>query len=276
MKFKNNSKNLQSSPSNIKIQINKIIVFNSKKNKVKKEKKNILKKNKSNIIQYLNDFELNSLSYENALKYDKRNFNYYYISLIKTKHPFIFHFCPNNDYNSLIIKICLFFLSFSFYYFINNLFFDESMIHKIYEEKGIYNFIDLMPYITYSFVISHILSTIFKYIFLSERNIYKIKKEKVKNILSKIVQIKRFIVIKYICFFILSILFLVFFWYYLSSFGAVYQNTQFYLIKNVLISFGISLIYPFFINVIPALLRIGAITNKKKCIYKFSKVTQFL
>ena len=275
-KFNNKSKESQSPSSKINIKINKVIVYNNNENIFKKKKKALLKKKEPNNSINLNDFELNSLSYENALKYDKRNFSSYYISLIKTKHPLIFHFCPMNDYNSIIIRICLFFLSFSFYYFINNLFFDESMIHKIYEDEGIYNFTSLIPYISYSFIISHALSTIFKYIFLSERNIGEIKKEKIRTIDDKINKVKRCIIIKYICFFILSILFLIFFWYYLSSFGAVYQNTQFYSIKNTLICFGISFIYPFFINVLPTVLRIYAITNKKKSLYKFSRVVQFL
>ena len=37
-------------------------------------------------------------------EYDKRTFESYYISLIKTKHPIIFHFCSINDYNSKMYK----------------------------------------------------------------------------------------------------------------------------------------------------------------------------
>ena len=72
----------------------------------------------------------------------------------------------------MIIKIDLLFLSLSFYYFINTLFFDENTLHKIYEDRGIYNFIFLVPHISYSFFISYILSLISKYRFLSEINLY--------------------------------------------------------------------------------------------------------
>ena len=34
-----------------------------------------------------------------ALKIDKRTYLQYYLSLIKTKHPFIFPFCQKKDYN---------------------------------------------------------------------------------------------------------------------------------------------------------------------------------
>ena len=43
-------------------------------------------------LETINDLELNQLDYEQALKKDKRNFLRLYISLIKTKHFFIFRF----------------------------------------------------------------------------------------------------------------------------------------------------------------------------------------
>ena len=233
---------------------------------------------KNNDLINFTDYELNSFSYNEALKYDKRKFCDYYISLLKTKHPLLFSFCPIKYYNSIIIKIDIFFLSFSIYYFINALFFDEKTIHKIYEEKGIYNFIYLIPHIMYSFITSHFLITIIKYFSLSERNICEIKREK-KNEVSndKTSKVRKCLIIKYIFFFILSILFLLFLWFYLSSFGAVYQNTQIYLIKNALISFGFSLLYPFFINFIPGVFRIYSLKDsKRKCIYNISTILQLL
>lgn len=250
-----------------------------------KHKKNIIPKNKlsnkdakSKSAIILNDYELNVLSYENAIKIDKRSFRAYYISLIKRKHPFIFHFCPMNDFNSPIIKICLFFLCFSIYYFINSLFFDESMIHQIYEDGGIYNFIYLIPFITFSFLISHLLSIILRYVFLSERNIYELKKAKTSKKLEDLKdKIIKFITIKCICFFSISIVFLFFLWYYLSSFGAVYQNSQLHLFINTLISFSLSLIFPFIINILPSCLRIYSLSNKnRKCIYKANSFFQLI
>ena len=199
-------------------------------NEDKIHSKNIYLENQNPIIY--NDYEMNSFSYEKAIKYDKRTFFKYYISLIRTKQLLIFPFCPMEDYNSRIVKIDLFFLAFCIYSFINCLFFDEKTIHKIYEDEGIYNFIYLIPHILYSFIISHTLFTITKYFSLSEKNISEIKAEKSLDISYDISdKAKRCIKIKYICFYCLSILFLLFFWYYLSSFGAVYQNTQIYLIN---------------------------------------------
>ena len=69
-----------------------------------------------------NDEEKNKLPYELAIQYDKRTYCLYYISLIKTKHNLFFSFCYNEDYNSKIIKIDLFFISFSIYYTVNAFF----------------------------------------------------------------------------------------------------------------------------------------------------------
>ena len=270
---KNNSNDLDSiSQSKEELHKKAHINFNSKTNEITNNKLAI------NISKFHTDYELNHFPYHYSLLYDKRKFNAYYISLIKAKHPLIFSFWPRNDYNSIIIKVCLFFLSFSFYYFVNSLFFDEKTIHKIYEDKVIYNFIYLAQYILYSFLISHTLSVIIKYIFLSDRNLYEIKIQKTyRKANDKVSNVRRCLIIKYICFFVIGYIFLSFFWYYLSSFGAVYQNTQIYIIENTLISFAFSFIYPFVINTIPCLLRIYSLkeSNRELC-YKISKYIQYI
>ena len=155
----------------VKIKINKEKKIKKKtRNKIKRNnisksltKSNLNNNNKSLTILStketqnsnieFNDYELNIMEYKTALKYDKRTYFQYYFSLIKIKHPLLFLFLTNNDYNSIIIKIDLFFLSFSIYYFVNALFFNEKIIHQIYEDQGIYNFIYLIPFVIYSFII---------------------------------------------------------------------------------------------------------------------------
>ena len=269
--------NTSNNPSSIsKLKLNKNNLFPTK-TKNKKKKKFIKKKKSKNSINY-NDYELNSLIYEEARIYDKRDFITYFISLIRAKHPIIFSFCPLKDYNSRIIKIDLFFLSFSIYCFVNCLFCNESMIHKIYKDEGIYNFGYLISYISYSFIIANTIFIIIKYFSLSEKNISELKYEKTKqDSYEKSYKVKKCLTIKYICFFCLSILFLSFFWYYLSSFCAVYQNTQIYLIKNILISFSFSLVYPFIINLIPGIFRIYSLKGSgRNFIFKISKFIQFI
>jgi hypothetical protein len=66
-----------------------INIFKIKNNTNENKKDNIDKK----YMNY-NDYELNSLKYKYALKYDKRTYFQYYISLIRTKHPLMFAFFP--------------------------------------------------------------------------------------------------------------------------------------------------------------------------------------
>ena len=232
--------------------------------------------NKSITSSNFYDYDLNIMSYKEALQYDKRTFCDYYFSLIKTKNYIIFAFYPNRDYNSTLIKISLFLLFFSVLSFINALFFDEPTIHKIYDDKGFYNFIYLMPHIFCSFIISHAINTIVKFIFLSERNIYEIKSQKNYD-WEKINKIERILVIKYICFYCIGTICLIFFWYYLSSFGAVFRNTQIYLIKNIAISSALMLVYPFIISIFISIMRNRALKgNNKECLYKVSKFMQYI
>ena len=99
------------------------------------------------------DFELNSLEYEEAIKLDHRNYFDYYISLIKNNHPIMFSFSPFNDYNSRIIKIFLFFFSFSLDFTINAFFFSDDTMHKIKYMKTKANLIFYIKFL--KFYIQH-------------------------------------------------------------------------------------------------------------------------
>ena len=245
----------------------------------------VLKKN--NIVDFisneaskpkLNDYELNSLSYEEALKYDKRTYMEYYLSLIRTKQLIIFSFFPTNDYNSKLIKICLFFFSFSLYYTVNALFFNDSTMHKIYKDKGAFDFLFQLPKILYSTIISAFIKKILTILSLTEKHIVEIKNEKTLELATdKMKKLIKCLTIKFSLFFIIDFLLLILFWYYISCFCAVYRNTQVYLIKNTITSFFTSLLYPFAFNIIPSLVRITALKNEKHnkaCVYKISKILQ--
>ena len=240
---------------------------------------NIINIGKNNInndnINY-NDYELNTLTYEKAVLIDKRTYIQYYFSLIKITHLIIFTFYTKTDYNSKIIKISLFLFSFTLYYVVNALFFNDSTMHKIYEDEGSFNFIYQLPQIIFSTIISAIINAIVKFLSLSEKKILSIKDEQ-NNVKLKASKVLKCLTIKIILFFILIFSFLLFFWYFLSCFCAVYINTQISLINDTIISFGLSLLYPFIINLLPGISRLYALytQNKdKKCIYNFSKFIQ--
>ena len=228
-------------------------------------------------IENLNDYELNTLSYNDALKFDKRTFFKYYNSLLKTKHPLIFSFIPINDYNSILIKIALFLILFTIIYIINAIFFTEATIHQIYKDEGLYNFIYFLPKIFGAFLISHFLYVLIKYLSLSEKYLVEIKRN--AKDLDKVDKLKKNLGIKYTIFFIISLSLLILFWYYLSSFCALFKSSQIYLIKNTSISLFISFIYPFFFNILPCIFRMISlinINNNRECLYKISNFLQLI
>ena len=219
----------------------------------------------------LKDFEINSMEFEDAFKLDNRNYFQYYISLLKYNHPLMFAFGTYNDYNSRMIKIFLFFFSFSSDLTINALFFNDDTMHKIYKDRGKFDLLFQIPQILYSTLISRFIDTLIKTLALSQDNIIELKKEKRKNyIKKKYLRILKNFRIKTIFFFIISFIILSCFWYYVTCFCGIYVNTQTHLIKDCIISLLTSFIYPFGIILIPGLFRIPALRMKNPCLYKFS------
>ena len=138
-------------------------------------------------------------------------------------------------------------------------------MHRIYESKGEFDFIYQLPKTIYSSVISIIFNTLLNKLALSNDSILDFKRDKeIKFISERKRKLISKLSIKFIIYFILSPLFLAIFWYYISMFCAIYRNTQLHLIKDTLISFALSLIYPFAIYLLPGWFRIPSLSDKKK------------
>jgi hypothetical protein len=241
--------------------------------KVKTNKSNKIIKNEKKFL--MNDKELNNLEYKKALIYDKRTYFQYYLSLLKKKHILLFAFIPANDYNLQYLKISLLVLSFSLSLNINGFFFSDKTMHKIYEDEGVVNYLYQITEILLTTIISSVITLVLRKLSLIEDNILKIKKQKKSDkTIEMIRKAQKCIKIQFIVFFILSFLLLFSFWYFVSCFCGVYVNTQIILLNDTLISFGLSMVYPFGLNLLPGLLRIPALKDKKKdkeCMYTISR-----
>ena len=228
-------------------------------------------------ISKFNDAELNLFSYKKAVNLDKRSYNRYYFSLIKTKHLLFFSFMPAFDYNSQILKKFLFFFNFAVNFVVNALFFNDDTMHKIYTDGGEFNFIYNIPQIIISSLISGFITAIINLLALSDDNFIQLRYESTrKDIRLKSKEMVRLIQIKFGFFFLINLCLLGIFWFYLGCFCAVYKNTQIHLIKDTLFSFGSSMIYPFALYLIPGIFRIYSLRRKKKIIYGFSKFLQLI
>ena len=155
-------------------------------------------------------------------------------------------------------------------------FFSDDTMHKVYEDQGNYNILWRIPQILYSSVISSVIHTILKFLSLSQLDILNFKKDKsLDEAMNKAKKLNKCIKIKFCIFFGVSILFMSFFWYFISCFCAVYSNTKKILIDDTLVSFGLSMLYPFGLNLLPGMFRMPALRAKKKdkqCLFKFSGI----
>ena len=285
----NSSKNIKNNNKTLKIERNKssklLFTNNNLKNegnKIEEEEKETENKRINHISEvipkekrskYFIDNEINGLDYEQAVNIDFRSFIESYWSLLKQTHLFIFTFVTNDDYNLFLSKVSLFIISFALNITSNAFFFSDDSMHKLYEDYGEFDFLYNLPQTIFSILISSLFTTIFELLALSEESISEFKEEDNLNYMNKEKKkIIRFLKKKSIAFFIIGTIILIFFWYYLSCFCAVYQNTQVHLIKDTFISFATGMIYPFFLTIIPTIIRIPALRKKNICLYKFSRI----
>ena len=229
------------------------------------------------------DYELNELSYNEALIHDKRGFFQYYWQLIRREHLVIFIFFVYDDFNILSLKLSLFIFSLGLDFCLNVFFFFDESMNKIYLDYGNYSFLAQIPQILYSSLLSQGIDILLRYLCLTEKDLYKIKvaSEKDNKIINKKVlfRIISYIKFKFRIFIILSFFMMAFFWYFVTAFCAVYKNTQIVLLKDILYSFILNLIYPFGLYLIPAALRIISLKDKKKrlkILYFLSTIIPFI
>ena len=225
----------------------------------------------------LDDFEINELEYNEAIELDKRQFHQIYWSILKRQHLILFTFFSWNDHNLWYIKFARFFFLICTDMAMNVFFFSDDSMHKIYLNYGKYDFIQQIPQIIYSTAISQLLELILCYLSLTDKHFYQIKDIKENKLnANNIFKILKCINYKLISFCIFTLILFAFYWYTVSTFCAVYQNTQNIFIKDSFSSFLTGLLYPFVLYLFPSLLRIIAIRDDKKkrlkFIYKLSDI----
>ena len=151
-------------------------------------------------------------------------------------------------------------------------------MHEIYVNKGQFDLETQLPIMVYSTIISYIFNYPLNYFALSNDSIINFKQGQIKNnIMKRAKKLVNLLYFKFILYFIISTLVLLFFLYYISLFCVIYRNTQIHLIKEVTMGFGLSLLFPFVIYLLPGFFRIPALASKKRgkpCLYNFSKILQ--
>ena len=153
-------------------------------------------------------------------------------------------------------------------------------MHKIYINNGKFDILYQISQILYSSIIPSVINGILKYLSLSEKSILILKKaKKAIDCFQQSQNVERCLKLKCIIFFIFSFLIMLFFWYFITCFCAVYTNTQIILIKNTLFSYGLSMIYTFGIYLLPGIFRIPALKAlkiDKNTLYKISIILSLI
>jgi hypothetical protein len=172
---------------------------------------------------------------------------------------------------SNLIEIAILNLKVSF----NTLFFTDDSISHIYNKGGKFDFVYNLPKTIFSGVCCGVINFLLKFLSLSQNDIKKInsiKNKNEKNIkLSKIIKCLKF---KLIIFYILIFVFMILFHFYVAIFCEIYVNTQKHLIKSSIISYFLSMIYPFGICLVNTILRKLSFYYKNKFLFFCSKIFQ--
>ena len=151
-------------------------------------------------------------------------------------------------------------------------------MHKLFLNYGKYNFIQQIPQITYSTIISLLIEVFICYLSLTDKYFYLIKSNFIKGEQNNIINIIKCVKIKLNIFFIIVFIIFILYCYIIAVFCGVYRNTQITFVKDSILSFSICLIYPLALYFISASLRYCSLRNKKKSckyIYNLSYMIPF-
>lgn len=197
---------------------------------------------------------MDKLGLTDAVVLDKRSFKLLYIERIKQFHPLYVTFI-NSSLNSIkFIVVSNFILSLSVNLAFNAFFYSDQYISKMY--KSGYNLLANIPKSIYSAIIGVLISFLchlLKYDFPSDEALRSV------NTLNRDIQykqlivrkMKRMIIIYFCVIFSLSLLF----WYFVSAFCGVYQNSQISWFTGFIITLVINFSIPFIIAFISVLFR---------------------
>ena len=118
----------------------------------------------------------------------------------------------------------------------------DDLIHDIYINNGQYIFIDHLPQIIYSVIVSIIIEKILANLSMTDKAVYQIKILKQdKNKKNQIQNIIKSIKLKLYMFFLISLILVIFYFYTVSTFCATYENTQLVILKDAITTISASL-----------------------------------
>ena len=223
---------------------------------------------------YQTDSNLQDMDYEEAIIYDKRSYLKIYWGFLVDSQIILGTFCTDNHLNLFVIKLSFFICTFQISFFLNAFFYTDEYISDAYHNNGVLDFVSGLPKAIYSFVATLITTKLLRILSNSKSELMKVirRSEKFKNYIN-IIDIKLGkLRIKLIIYFILVFLLNSFFLYYVTTFCAVYRNSQKYWFRGCLESFGMDSFVAIIACIFLSLFRYISIKNHIKCFYVLADI----
>ena len=218
------------------------------------------------------------MSFDKAIKNDKRSFCSYYCNVLLISHIILNVFCRQSDYNLFVVKLGLLFMTFPINLTFNILFFTNKDIKLTYIKSmdDISAFWDNIANSVYSSILSSTFLILLKLICLTHNSVRTLRKIKdVRKAKEKSKCVFRCIKFRIFIYYFLSFIFILIFGYYVLSFCAIFENTQNVIIQSTFTSWAMSLIYPFIIFLVASFIRSLAFCCKSKCLYLVKQLLQW-
>ena len=189
----------------------------------------------------------------------------------------LFVFVSSKDYNLTYIKYSRLIFTLSTLMTLNAFLFSDESIHELFINGIKYNFGNQVLQIILAIIITHFMEILLCFLTMTDRIFYEIKtfsknEETTRDIFKNVKLMK----LKLRIFLISSFILMIFYWYFISAFCSVYNNTQEIYIIDCVLSLLFFMIDPLIIYAFFALLRYISLKCKKgkncKCLYITSRL----
>ena len=219
--------------------------------------------------QFFCNSEINYLDYEYACDIDKRSFCQIYSSMLKEENNIIysFSFCAD-DYNLAIVKFSFLIIQLILYLTVISLFFADNTINNIFDKKNKFDIIYMLKPMAFTFAICFVINILLKALIKSNNNVIDIKYEN-KTFTEGLKAIR----LKYIFYFIIGFLIMIFGWILICCFSAIFINSKIKLLQcagyTLAANFILQIIFCFIISSFRKC-SLKSEKKQKKCLYNFS------
>ncbi len=279
MKKKINIKNNSSSKL---VKKGKMLKFNSKEKiyKSPSASASIQFDNKENINmeEYLKP-NLDDMEFDDAIKYDKREFCVYFIAQLKVRHILTNTFYKTENLKPKSIKIIFLLLNIDLYFVVNGLFFSEKVISELYnvneEDETFFSYLPRsVDRLIYTTLVSVVLGIITDFFFVEEKKLKGIlrrEKSDIKTLKQKVKEFINGLKQRYFAFIIVVSIILIISFFYLLCFNYVYPYSQVEWIKSSITSFIIMQILSLLKCILETSMRFLSYKFNSEKLYKISK-----